>query len=189
MPRFRFKQSEPVTSAILGLMARVREPVEDVMARYDGGAATRQICIKLFVRHGDEDNAIAFYRDVLGAELLRRHEWGGILTSADLCIGDSVFRVAGANPRRDAEPRLGGPRSPHALGTTAAILELSVDDVDRVLERAIGAGASLRNAAETLPTGDRVGALIDPFGHIWALFTAIDEGEIVDAFGVERNAA
>lgn len=189
MPRFRFKQSEPVTSAILGLMARVREPVEDVMARYDGGAATRQICIKLFVRHGDEDNAIAFYCDVLGAELLRRHEWGGILTSADLCIGDSVFRVAGANPRRDAEPRLGGPRSPHALGTTATILELSVDDVDRVLERAIGAGASLRNAAETLPTGDRVGALIDPFGHIWALFTAIDGGEIVDAFGVERNAA
>ncbi|MDK1377134.1 MULTISPECIES: VOC family protein [unclassified Sinorhizobium] len=158
------------------------------MAMYNGGRA-RQICIKLFVRHGDEERAIAFYRDVFGAELLQRHEWSGILTSADLCIGDSVFRVAGANPRRDAEPGLGGPRSPHALGTTAAILELHVDDVDRVLGRAIGSGASLRNAAETLPTGDRVGALIDPFGHIWALFTAIDESEVLDAFGVDRNAA
>lgn len=159
------------------------------MVSYDGDPTARQICIKLFVRHGDEENAIAFYRDVFGAELLRRHEWSGILTSADLCIGDSVFRVAGANPRRDAEPQLGGPCSPHALGTTAAILELNVDDVDCVLERAIGAGASLRNAAETLPTGDRVGALVDPFGHIWALFTAIDEVEVLDAFSVERNAA
>lgn len=70
-----------------------------------------------------------------------------------------------------------------------AILELHVDDVDRVLERAMGAGASLRNVAETLPTGDRVGALIDPFGHIWALFTATNESEALDAFGVDRNAA
>jgi PhnB protein len=162
---------------------------EIAMASYSGGPSVRQICIKLFVRHGDEERAIAFYRDVFGAELLQRHEWSGILTSADLCIGDSVFRVAGANPRRDAEPRLGGPRSPHALGTTAAILELHVDDVDRVLERAMGSGASLRNVAETLPTGDRVGALIDPFGHIWALFTATDESEVLDAFGVDRNAA
>ncbi|RVG31085.1 VOC family protein [Sinorhizobium meliloti] len=114
------------------------------MASYSGGPSVRQICIKLFVRHGDEERAIAFYRDVLGAELLQRHEWSGILTSADLCIGDSVFRVA---------------------------------------------GASLRNVAETLPTGDRVGALIDPFGHIWALFTATNESEALDAFGVDRNAA
>ncbi|WP_026619994.1 PhnB protein [Ensifer sp. WSM1721] len=159
------------------------------MAIYSGGPTVRQICIKLFVRHGDEERAIAFYHDVFGAELLQRHEWRGILTSADLSIGDSVFRVAGANPRRDAEPGLGGPRSPHALGTTAAILELHVNDVDRVIERAMGAGASLRNAAETLPTGDRVGALIDPFGHIWALFTALDESEVLDAFGIDRNAA
>ncbi|MCG5480187.1 VOC family protein [Sinorhizobium alkalisoli] len=159
------------------------------MLGFPGGPQARQICIKLFVRHGEEERAIAFYRDVFGAELLRRHEWSGILTSADLCVGDSLFRVAGANPRRDAEPRLGGPRSPHALGTTAAILELHVDDVDRVLERAIGAGASLRNAVETLPTGDRVGALIDPFGHIWALFTLTDEGEVLDTFTAERNAA
>ena len=159
------------------------------MAISGGGPMARQICIKLFVRHGDEEQAIAFYRDVFGAELLQRHEWSGILTSADLSIGDSIFRVAGANPRRDAEPRLGGPRSPHALGTTAAILELNVDDVDRVVARAMGAGARLRNAVETLPTGDRVAALIDPFGHIWALFTAIDEGELLDVFGVERNAA
>eukprot|EP01030_Chromulinospumella_sphaerica_P031946 gene31946-32634_t len=106
-----------------------------------GRLADRQICVKLFVRHGDEDRAIAFYRDVLGAELIQRHEWpSGILTSADLRIGESVFRIAGANPRRDAEPKLGGPRSPHALGTTAVILELHVKDVDRVIGRAIGAG-------------------------------------------------
>ncbi|WEX77163.1 VOC family protein [Sinorhizobium numidicum] len=159
------------------------------MPIYGGGPAARQICIKLFVRHGDEEQAIAFYRDVLGAELLQRHEWSGVLTSADLIIGDSIFRVAGANPRRDAEPRLGGPRSPHALGTTAAILELHVDDVDRVLGRALGAGASLRNAAETLATGDRVAALIDPFGHIWALFSATEATEAAHAFGVDRNAA
>ncbi|WP_312365125.1 VOC family protein [Ensifer sp.] len=153
-----------------------------------GRLADRQICVKLFVRHGDEDRAIAFYRDVLGAELVQRHEWpSGILTSADLRIGESVFRIAGANPRRDAEPKLGGPRSPHALGTTAVILELHVKDVDRVMGRAIGAGAALRNPAETLSTGDRVGAFIDPFGHIWALFNALEDTDFADADVVDMN--
>lgn len=153
-----------------------------------GRLADRQICVKLFVRHGDEDRAIAFYRDVLGAELVQRHEWpSGILTSADLRIGESVFRIAGANPRRDAEPKLGGPRSPHALGTTAVILELHVKDVDRVMGRAIGAGAALRNPAETLSTGDRVGAFIDPFGHIWALFNALEDIDFADADVVDLN--
>ncbi|MBP1873478.1 hypothetical protein LPJGGPFB_00055 [Ensifer adhaerens] len=153
-----------------------------------GRLADRQICVKLFVRHGDEDRAIAFYRDVLGAELIQRHEWpSGILTSADLRIGESVFRIAGANPRRDAEPKLGGPRSPHALGTTAVILELHVKDVDRVIGRAIGAGAALRNPAETLSTGDRVGAFIDPFGHIWALFNALEDVDLADADIVDLN--
>lgn len=41
--------------------------MEDVMVANGGRLADRQICVKLFVRHGDEDRAIAFYREALGA--------------------------------------------------------------------------------------------------------------------------
>lgn len=34
--------------------------MEDVMVANGGRLADRQICVKLFVRHGDEDRAIAF---------------------------------------------------------------------------------------------------------------------------------
>ncbi len=78
--------------------------------------------------------------------------------------------VVGANPQRDAyQPRLGGPCSPHALGTTTVMLEWHVDDVDSVVNKAIAAGAFLRQPVEDTPAGDRVGVVIDPFGHIWVL--------------------
>ena len=45
-----------------------------------------------------------------------------------------------------------------------------VDDVDRALERARGAGGGA-DAAEDKPWGDRVGAVVDPDGYRWMLAT------------------
>jgi uncharacterized glyoxalase superfamily protein PhnB len=151
------------------------------MAIKGGRAVDQRVSVTLFVRHGDEDRAIAFYQDALGAEVLLKHELrDGTLSGATLKIGDSIINVAGANPRRDLDPTLGGPCSPAVLGTTSTIFDLYVRDVDAAVSRAIDAGATLRNPVEDTAWGDRAGAFIDPFGHIWALSTATEEVEFSD---------
>jgi PhnB protein len=146
------------------------------MAIKGGRPIDRRVSTILFVPHGAEERAIAFYRDALGArELLRYKLLDGGLSGADLQIGDSIVTIAGANPRRDADPKLGGPCSPDALGATSSILQLYVDDVDSAINRAVEAGARIRNPVENAYWGDRVGAITDPFGHIWSLATVRDE--------------
>jgi len=125
---------------------------------------------KLFVRHGDEEQAIAFYTSALNALLIERHEMSdGTLVGATLEIEGARFAIAGANPKRDNEAALGGPRSPQAMGTTSVVLDLDIADVDALMARTVAAGALLRNVPETLADGTRVAAIIDPFGHIWAV--------------------
>lgn len=159
------------------------------MALKGGRPVDRHISTTLFVRRGAADRAIAFYRDALNARVLLRHKLpDGALDGADLRIGDSVISVVEANPKRDADPRLGGPRSPDALGATASLLHLYVDDVDAAMDRALRAGASIRNPIEDAYWGDRVGAFTDPFGHIWTLATAREEIDVADLPGPRRHS-
>eukprot|EP01133_Synstelium_polycarpum_P026548 gene26548-31925_t len=83
-------------------------------------------------------------------------------------MGASVIMIVGANPKRDADASLGGPRSVHAIGATPVMLDIHVDDVDRVMHHATAEGGHVRNAVEELDNGDRVGVLTDPFGHFQA---------------------
>ena len=125
---------------------------------------------KLFVRHGDEAQAIKFYTTALNALLIERHEMSdGTLVGATLEIEGARFAIAGANPKRDNDAAQGGPRSPQAMGTTSVVLDLDVADVDALMAHTVVRGARARNAPETLADGTRVAVIIDPFGHIWAL--------------------
>jgi PhnB protein len=129
-----------------------------------------EVSIRLFVRHGDQQNALDFYQNVFGAKLLGRpylHQ--GVLIAAEVRMGESRIMIVGANPKRDADASLGGPRSIHAIGATPVMLDIHVDDADRVMNRAVSEGGSIRNEVETLDSGDRVGVLTDPFGHLWVL--------------------
>jgi uncharacterized glyoxalase superfamily protein PhnB len=126
------------------------------------------ITLRLFVRHGDETRAVAFYEAAFGAEVVERCEHARGAEAVTLRLGGAEFTVAGANPRRDDDPALGGPRSPQALGTTSVVLDLRVDDADRAVAAAVGAGATLRNPVEAVDAR-HVGVVIDPFGYIWAI--------------------
>lgn len=129
-----------------------------------------EVSIRLFVRHGDQQNALDFYENVFGAKLTGRpylHQ--GVMIAAEIRMGDSVIMIVGANPKRDADASLGGPRSAHAIGATPVMLDIHVDDADRVMHHAVCEGGSIRNEVETLENGDRVGVLTDPFGHLWVV--------------------
>jgi PhnB protein len=46
-----------------------------------------------------------------------------------------------------------------------------VEDVDRVFERALRAGAENKRPVADQFYGDRSGTLVDPFGHVWTIAT------------------
>jgi PhnB protein len=110
-------------------------------------------------------DAIEFYKQAFGAtELFRFPAPGGKIGHAEIKIGDSPIMLA------DAYPDMGynGPKS---LGGSPVSLMIYVEDVDTVFNRAVDAGATVKEAVSDKFYGDRSGTLVDPFGHIWHIST------------------
>jgi PhnB protein len=111
----------------------------------------------------DAARAVDWYTDVLGAEeRLRIAVPDGRLMSVELRFGDSAVMLA------DEFPEM-GIVSPQTLGGTYMALHLLVDDVGRVWQRALEAGAEVFRPLEDSFWGERAGQVIDPFGHRWGL--------------------
>ena len=113
--------------------------------------------------------AIDFYRSVLGAtERMRMPAPGDKIGHAELQIGESVVMLADEFPGMDA-------RGPKAVGGTSVTLYVYVDDVDRVFEAAVTAGARPVRPVEDRFYGDRSGQFEDPFGHRWDVATHVED--------------
>jgi PhnB protein len=109
--------------------------------------------------------AIEFYKQAFGAtELFRFPTPDGKIGHAEIKIGDSQVMLA------DAYPEMGY-NGPKTLGGSPVSLMIYVDDVDTVFNRALGIGATVKEALADKFYGDRMGTLIDPFGHIWHIAT------------------
>lgn len=110
-------------------------------------------------------DAIEFYKQAFGAtELFRFPTPDGKIGHAEIKIGDSQIMLA------DAFPEMGynGPKS---LGGSSVSLMIYVEDVDTVFNQAVQAGATVKEAVSDKFYGDRIGSLIDPFGHVWHVST------------------
>lgn len=129
-----------------------------------------RITITVFIEHGRQSEAVEFYRAAFGAALVKRYTNDDMLIAVELRIGESVISVSGSNPRRELEPERGGPFYPKANGAVSTVLGLEVGDVDTVLQRAVDAGAVVRDKPQIATDGRRAAAFFDPFGHIWGLF-------------------
>jgi uncharacterized glyoxalase superfamily protein PhnB len=136
-----------------------------------GLAAANGIGITLFVPHGRQQAAAAFYVDAFGATTPRHwlHPRTGETHGVDIQIGQATFTVSGANPKREADASLPGPCAVTTPGRGSTVFQLFVDDVDAALAKAVAAGATVRSPAQDADWGDRVATIIDPLGHIWAL--------------------
>jgi len=125
-------------------------------------------------------NAIDFYKKVFGAtELMRFAGPGGTIGHAEIKIGDSPIMLADEHPQM-------GYRSPASLGGTPVSIMLYVDDVDKVVDGAVKAGANLERAVADQFYGDRNGTIHDPYGHVWTIAT---HQEDVSQEEMERRAA
>ena len=111
----------------------------------------------------DAARAAKWYGEALGAEERSRIPVpGGKLMSVELWFGDSAVMVA------DEFPGM-GVLSPQSVGATSTVLNLYVEDVDSLWERAVGAGAEVLHPLGDTFWGDRHGQITDPFGHRWGL--------------------
>jgi PhnB protein len=107
------------------------------------------------------ERAVDYYREAFGAQELERIAVpDGRLMSVRLRIGGSVLHLA------DEFPEM-GVLAPPSVGGTPVVLALDVDDADAVFDRAVAAGASVRQPVSDTFWGDRHGQLEDPFGHRW----------------------
>ncbi len=110
-------------------------------------------------------SAIDFYKNAFGAkELFRMPGPDGKIGHAEIRIGNSTVMMADENP-------VMGASSPEALGGSPVGILLYVKDVDAVFHKAIAFGAKVRQPVEDKFYGDRMGTLIDPFGHQWSIGT------------------
>jgi len=113
----------------------------------------------------DAARAITFYRNAFGAEEVMRLDGpDGKVAHAEVKIGDSHVMLADEMP----DQAIVGPQT---LGGAGVSLMLYVDDVDATFAQAIAAGASVRRPVANQFYGDRVGTLVDPFGHVWSVGT------------------
>jgi len=109
--------------------------------------------------------ALEFYKKAFGAtELMRFPGPGGTIGHAEIKIGEGVVMLADESPEM-------GHKSPQTLGGTATTLLFYVADVDAQFAKAVGAGATVKQALKDQFYGDRSGTITDPFGHIWTIAT------------------
>ena len=117
----------------------------------------------------DALGAIEFYKRAFGAvdagTLLSRD---GSLMHAMIRIGDSALMLMEENPQW-------GAFGPDAQKGSPVSLHLYVNDVDAAFAKAVAAGATSKMEPVDMFWGDRYGALVDPYGHSWALATHIKD--------------
>jgi PhnB protein len=123
----------------------------------------------------DANAAIAFYKAAFGAvETCKMTMPDGSICHAEIQIGDAKIMLGEECPQW-------GSKSPLSLGGTPTGFMIYVPDADAAFAQALSAGAKTEKPVENQFWGDRMGSVIDPFGHKWTLSTHVEdvsEGEM-----------
>ena len=135
--------------------------------------------------------AVDYYALVFGAvELNRIHALDGLtIPRAEIKIGNSVLQLSD-------ELLAFGILSPLSLGGSAGSVQLFLDDINGVWDRAIETGSTAVLPLEDTYWGERTGRIVDPFGHVWTIsqrVEAVSKAElairIADRFGPQTGIA
>ena len=116
---------------------------------------------QLFIKSGITD--ISFYEKAFGAVELRK------FTNDDGSIHVAELTIDGAMFHLHEEKLSAGQFNPYHINGTTTLIGLFVPDVDKVITKAINAGATLLSPAQSYDYGYRQGEIKDPFGHVWLI--------------------
>lgn len=115
------------------------------------------------------ERAIDFYTRVFGATLVSRNDNAdGTVAHAELDLGNGRLQLSDPSPDAGLVAPRGGDGRDHSY-------VLYCTDVDAVWKAAVEAGATPFEEPSTFVTGDRFGAVHDPFGHRWAILTRVED--------------
>jgi PhnB protein len=118
----------------------------------------------------DATRAIEFYKRAFGARTKGVHTTpDGKVMHAELHIGNSAFFLS------DEFPGMGTCQAPQTLNGTTMSLNIYQQDIDRLFNQALGAGASVLMPMTNMFWGDRFGQVKDPYGHVWSLSQHLED--------------
>ncbi|MGI0091800.1 MAG: VOC family protein [Nitrososphaerales archaeon] len=107
--------------------------------------------------------AIEFYKKAFDAKELSRNSLpDGKILNAQLKLGGSIVMLADEFPGSST-------KSPSSLGVSTVTLHVYTEDVDKLWEQVLAAGARIVMPLDNQFWGERYGQLTDPFGHHWSL--------------------
>ncbi|MCW2796116.1 VOC family protein [Nocardioides sp.] len=122
--------------------------------------------------------AIDFYTSVFGAKVVGRNDApDGTVAHCELEFASGRMQLSDPSPDHHLLPPSGGDDVHHST-------VLYLPDVDAVYAAALSAGAKGYDEPATFVTGDRYAALLDPWGHRWAVLTRVED---VDPEEAERR--
>ncbi|MDI9914413.1 VOC family protein [Rhodococcus sp. IEGM 1379] len=113
-------------------------------------------------------DAIEFYRLVYGAHVVDVTEFSGVVVHADLDFGNGRLQLGEPSPDYGLTAAPAGDADCYSIG-------LYCSDVDAVVERAVQAGAIVREPVGTFVSGDRFASIRDPFGVRWSIMTRVED--------------
>lgn len=122
-----------------------------------------------FVPLANTGEALDFYQEVFGATLVNSSTAGDVVVHAELDFGNGRLQLGAASPEHHL-------LAPNLDSDDAAFsLALYCPDVDAVVARAVGAGATVREPVATFVSGDRFASIRDPFGVRWSIMTRVED--------------
>lgn len=143
--------------------------MHDAPQQGPAGGLTPHITIRAATPGQGAADAIDFYERAFGAiELMRAMaDDGKRIMHAHLSLNGGSLML------NDEFPEYAGPADTGSGGASGIVLHLQVDHADPWWDRAIAAGAEVRVPIADMFWGDRYGQLVDPFGYIWSIGSAV----------------
>lgn len=105
---------------------------------------------------------------MFGARVVDVTEMGGAVAHAELDFGAGHLQLGEPMPDYHLVAAPEGEDDCYSMG-------LYVPDVDAVVERAVAAGATVREAPADFVSGDRFASIRDPFGVRWSVMTRVED--------------
>ena len=87
---------------------------------------------------------------------------------AELRLRDTTLMLGSENPQR-------GSRSAKTIGASPVTLYVTVENVDKVVAKAVKLGATPAGPVMDMFWGDRCGTIVDPDGNTWMVATHMAE--------------
>ena len=113
----------------------------------------------------DAPKVIDFYKKAFDAkEHMRMPGPDGKIMHAEIQIGNAIIMM---------NDEIMGSRSAQTLGGCPISFYVYVEDADAAFKKAIAAGAKQTYPITEMFWGDKMGSVLDPFGHKWNIATHV----------------